>query len=151
MTVLGKILVFVNLVFSLLTAGLIVMVYSTRTNWASAFNKQAATVAIVRAQMDAEYAEADKAVKGKEAEVQRLTREQQEQSTLLAKAQSDLTAARQEVTQLTSVTSSGDAVKQAQVDELKRRKEEAERLTTLVTEREQKIHEIDQQMSKLRS
>lgn len=151
MTVLGKILVFVNLVFSLLTAGLIVMVYSTRTNWASAFTKQAATVAIVRAQMDAEYAEADKAVKGKEAEVQRLTREKQEQSTLLAKAQSDLTAARQEVTQLTSVTSSGDAVKQAQVDELKRRKEEAERLTTLVTEREQKIHEIDQQMSKLRS
>jgi hypothetical protein len=151
MTVLGKILVFVNLVFSLLTAGLIVMVYTTRTNWASAFNKQAATVAIVRAQMDAEFAEAEKALKAKEAEFQRVTREKQEQATLLTKAQSDLAAARQEITQLTTAHSSGDAVKQAQAEELKRRKDEAEKLTALVTEREQKIHEIDQQMSKLRN
>jgi hypothetical protein len=151
MTVLGKILVFVNLVFSLLTAGLIVMVYTTRTNWASAFGKQAATVAIVRAQMDAEYAEADKVVKAKEAEFQRVTREKQEQTTLLTKAQSDLAAARQEISQITTAQGSGDAVKQAQAEELKRRKDEAEKLTALVTEREQKIHEIDQQMSKLRN
>jgi len=151
MTTLGKILVFVNLVFSLLTAGLIVMVYTTRTNWASAYAKQTATVAVVRAGADAEFAEADKAVKAKEADVQRLTREKQEQTTLLTKAQGDLAAARQEVSQLTSVTSTGDAVKQAQADELKRRNDEVQKLTALVTEREQKIHEIDQQMSKLRN
>jgi cell shape-determining protein MreC len=39
MTTLGKILVFVNLVFSLVTGALIVMVFSTRTNWYSGFKK----------------------------------------------------------------------------------------------------------------
>jgi len=151
MTTLGKILVFVNLVFSLLTAGLIVMVYTTRTNWAAASAKQAATIAVIRAEKDAEFEATSKVVATKEADVQRLTREKQEQTTLLTKAQNDLAAARQEVTQLTSVTSTGDAVKQAQADELKRRNDEVQKLTALVTEREQKIHEIDQQMSKLRN
>ena len=47
MTVLGKILVFVNLVFSLVTAGLIVMVFTTRTNWNDAFKKLTATNTVV--------------------------------------------------------------------------------------------------------
>src|SRR5437868_6840845 len=151
MTALGKILVFVNLVFSLLTAGLIVMVYTTRTNWASAFAKTTATVAILRAQADAEFAAATKAVADKEAEFQRVTREKQEQATLYAKAQSDLAAAQaaHEATKLSH--GSSITVSQAQADELKRRKDEVDKLTALVTEREQKIHEIDQQMSKLRS
>src|SRR5262245_23797261 len=35
MTTLGKILVFINLLFSLLVAALIIMVFLTRTNWAA--------------------------------------------------------------------------------------------------------------------
>src|SRR5262245_33978944 len=38
MTVLGKILVFVNLVFSLITGALIIMVFATRTNWKAGFD-----------------------------------------------------------------------------------------------------------------
>jgi hypothetical protein len=52
---------------------------------------------------------------------------------------------------LQTTQGSGDAVKQAQADELKRRSDEVKKLTDLVSEREQKIHEIDQQMSKLRN
>jgi hypothetical protein len=151
MTALGKILVFVNLVFSLLTAGLIVMVYTTRTNWASAFAKQTATVGILRAQADAEFAAAEKTLKEKEAEFQRVTREKQEQTTLLTNAKNDLAAAQQQIAQLQTVSGSSDSVKQAQAEELKRRSDEVQKLTGLVTDREQKIHEIDQQMSKLRS
>lgn len=151
MTTLGKILVFVNLVFSLLTAGLIVMVYTTRTNWAAASAKQAATIAVVRATADAEFEAAKKTVDGKEADLQRVTREKQEQTTLLTKAQNDLAAAQQQIAQLQTTQGSGDAVKQAQADELKRRSDEVKKLTDLVSEREQKIHEIDQQMSKLRN
>jgi len=40
MTTLGKILVIVNLVFSLLTGALIVMVYATRTNWHAEYVKR---------------------------------------------------------------------------------------------------------------
>lgn len=151
MTTLGKILVFVNLVFSLLTAGLIVMVYTTRTNWAAASAKQAATIAVIRAEKDAEFDAAGKVVAAKEADVQRLAREKQEQSTLLTKTQSDLATAQQQIDQLRTGLGTGDAVKQAQADELKRRSDEVQKLTGLVTEREQKIHEIDQQMSKLRN
>ena len=39
MTTLGKILVFLNLVFSLLAGILIIQVYATRTSWKSAFDK----------------------------------------------------------------------------------------------------------------
>lgn len=39
MTVLGKILVIVNLVFSLVVGALIIMVYVARTNWAAEYNK----------------------------------------------------------------------------------------------------------------
>jgi len=151
MTTLGKILVFVNLVFSLLTAGLIVLVYTTRTNWASAFSKQTATVAVLRAEKDAEFKACDEALRAKEADLQRVARERQEQITLFTKAHSDLAAAKQEIANMNTVIGSGDSVKQAQADELKRRSDEVQRLTALVTEREQKIHEIDQQMSKLRS
>jgi hypothetical protein len=151
MTTLGKILVFVNLVFSLLTAGLIVMVYTTRTNWASAYAKQTATVAVVRAEKDAEFKASQDALTAKDTHLQRVTRERQEQTTLLTKAQNDLAAAQQQIAQRQVAESSGDAVKQAQAEELKRRKDEVDKLTTLVTEREQKIHEIDQQMSKLRN
>lgn len=40
MTTLGKILVIVNLVFSLVTGALIVMVYATRTNWHAEYQKR---------------------------------------------------------------------------------------------------------------
>ena len=39
MTVLGKTLVVVNLVFSVVVGALIVMVYATRTNWQIEYNK----------------------------------------------------------------------------------------------------------------
>lgn len=39
MTIVGKILVFVNLIFSLIVGGLVMMVYTTRTNWEDAYNK----------------------------------------------------------------------------------------------------------------
>ena len=42
MTIVGKILVFVNLVFSLIVGGLVIVVFATRANWQDAFNKQKA-------------------------------------------------------------------------------------------------------------
>ena len=39
MTTLGKILVIVNFVFTLVTGALIIMVFSVRTNWQSAYDR----------------------------------------------------------------------------------------------------------------
>jgi hypothetical protein len=49
MTVFGKILVFVNLVFSLLVAGLIMMAYVARTNYADALERQKKELAVAQA------------------------------------------------------------------------------------------------------
>src|SRR3954447_18322004 len=43
MTTLGKILIFVNLVFSVVVGILIAMVFASRTNWKIAYDKLAAT------------------------------------------------------------------------------------------------------------
>jgi len=150
MTVLGEILGFVNLVFSLLTAGLIVMVYSTRTNWNAAYKKQADTVAIVRAQQEAEFKAAQETLAAKQGQVDALDREKASLNNQLTKERADLTAARQEAEAYKSAQSSGAQATQAQADELKRRKDEVDRLTALVSEREQKITDIDRQMAKLR-
>jgi hypothetical protein len=150
MTVLGKILVFVNLIFSLLTGGLIVMVYSTRTNWASAFNKEKATVAIVRAAADAELEANQKVLAAKQASLDQLQRDKNAVDALLTKERADLAAARTETTNLQQTIASGSTLSQAQADEMKRRKDEVDKLTELVSEREKKINEIDRQMAKLR-
>jgi cell shape-determining protein MreC len=64
MTTLGKILVFVNLVFSLVTGALIIMVFSARTNWHSYSKKAEAAVNVANANMRA-YAEEVKLTKAK--------------------------------------------------------------------------------------
>jgi len=52
MTTLGKILVFINLLFSLLTGALIIMAFTTRTNWAQGYAEKAAEVEQERKRYD---------------------------------------------------------------------------------------------------
>ena len=86
MTALGKILVFLNLVFSLLAGILIIQVYATRTSWKSAYDKlnnyytvSEANNKALRADMDSLRAAKDDQIKAvekardeKEAETKRL-------------------------------------------------------------------------------
>ena len=69
MTVLGKILVFINLVFSLLTGGLIVMVFLTRAQWNDAFKKQQDAYKIAVAQAQADVKAVQDQVQAKQGEV----------------------------------------------------------------------------------
>lgn len=82
MTVLGKILVFVNLVFSLLVGGLVVMVYMARTNYADALAKEQKIRKDVEAnavtyQQELKRIEklTDSSVAAKDAEVQKLQKD----------------------------------------------------------------------------
>jgi hypothetical protein len=72
MTVFGKILVFVNLVFSLLVAGLIIMAYVARTNYADAFKRQETELKASRGsaeQYKADYVKAVQDLDAKEREL----------------------------------------------------------------------------------
>jgi hypothetical protein len=150
MTVLGKILVFVNLVFSLVTAGLIVMVYTTRTNWNDAFTKLntqfTALVASARADV--------KAAEDKVSDKDKLLQAQMQDSKAL---EGKLTAATAEIdrqkalyAQIQQAHGGVQANEQALTDELQRRKTEVENEQKLRAALEKKISDIDLQMEKLR-
>lgn len=150
MGVLGKILVFINLVFSLLTAGLIIVVFSTRTNWKEANSKLEQNLQIVRAAAKAEVDATDEKIRQKDAECKALEREKKvaeaakgDTETKLKKALDDALA--WERTHQ-GIQTNVDAVTQ----ELTRRKTEVEALQKLLGDRDKKISDIDLQMARLR-
>jgi hypothetical protein len=69
MTVLGKILVFVNLAFSVVTAGLIVVAFTTRTNWKAGYDDAVKKLQVANAVLTAERATSSEEAKRREDEV----------------------------------------------------------------------------------
>src|SRR5262245_66461902 len=60
MTAVGKILVFVNLVFSLLVGALVMMVYVARTNWAAGYDQMKKRADILNVERDQSVADLTK-------------------------------------------------------------------------------------------
>jgi hypothetical protein len=150
MTVLGKILVFVNLIFSLLTAGLIVMVYTTRINWHKAYQDQKAAVSVVQKDLQTAEEAQKQAIDRKDAEYQqlmavknRLESEGKAQAEQLAKTKADYE-------RIASTQTQGQKVSADLLNELERRKAEVETLKKNVNEQDKKIADIDRQMARLR-
>ena len=150
MNVLGKILVFVNLVFSLLTAGLIVMVYTTRTNWNAAYTAQVNANKALTARSQADVAAAQEDAKAKEAQAQALTRERDRVATDRDAGKVQLAQAQAQIEQIKLTQSGSQTNNQALTGEIERRKAEVENLQKLVAERDKKISDIDKQMATLR-
>lgn len=150
MTVLGKILVFVNLVFSLLTAGLIVMVYTTRINWQKAYTDQKAAAAV--AQKDLLTAEEVK--KGeldrRDADYQKLVAEKNKLESESKGLTEQLAKSKTDFENLQKTQTSGQKVAADQTAELERRKLEVDTLKKQINDRDTKIADIDRQMARLR-
>lgn len=150
MGVLGKILVFINLVFSLLTAGLIIVVFSTRTNWREANTKLEQNVQIVRAAAKAEVDAADEKIRQKDAECKALEREKKVAETSRGETEIKLKKALDDALAWErthqGIQTNVDAVTQ----ELTRRKTEVEALQKLLSDKDKKISDIDVQMARLR-
>jgi hypothetical protein len=72
MTMYGKILVFLNLVFSLVTGIFIITAYVNRTNWKAAYDQLDKNYKVAEANADAYYAEANEAKKRADEEVKRI-------------------------------------------------------------------------------
>jgi hypothetical protein len=82
--------------------------------------------------------------------VDALQRDKTANDALLAKERQELDSVRKELDSVRQAVTTGTTVSQAQAEEMKRRQEETDKLTALVKEREQKIADIDRQMSRLR-
>lgn len=145
MTLVGKILVVVNFLLSLATGAFIVAVYSNHTKWHVAFDQLNEKFRAVQNNA-ATYRDEVEKVRGQ------AQAEQQELAGQMAKLQKDLSrkdedlAAAQKVLEGEKIkTQLANADKTALTEETNRRRVENERLQALVTEREKRLVELQQQ------
>ena len=92
MTILGKILVFVNLLFSLVTGALVIMVYVTQNNWVDGFEKLKKNYQVSEANSHMYAQEADEAKTNSDKEKRNRVREVQELQRQVATIQQALDA-----------------------------------------------------------
>lgn len=147
MTVLGKILVFINLVFSLLAGGLIVMAFATRTQWATAYNDLAKKIAVTSAQYQADLKTVQDQVQAREAQVQAANRERDDVARQLQDAQAKSTAASERLTQLTSQKDAETRNLTALTQEVERRRDEVKLLQTQVASRDKKVVDLEKSLT----
>jgi chromosome segregation ATPase len=136
MTIVGKILVFVNLVFSLVVGGLVMMVYMTRTNWEDAFNKTKAQYNVVDADRAQLRADTDAAKKEFEAKVAALEKEKKDAVDLLDAAKREAARAKEELA----------TIKQDD----RRKAADGTALQTSVDSRREQVRELETANEKLR-
>ncbi len=150
MTILGKILVIVNLIFSLVTGFLIITVFVTRTNWKDGYDKLRARYDVAEANARTYAAEAQEIKNQGEAEINKLNtqiaalRRERDQAQLALK---DRATSSQEVERQVQVL---NANLQAATEELNRRKQEIDSLRAVTSEKDAKLVKLEDQNKQLR-
>lgn len=150
MTVLGKTLVIINLVFSLVTAALIIMVFAARTNWKVAYDKATANVKVAQANAVAYMNDADEVRK-------QLVNDHRKLSNDLAQAIKERDRAAQEAKDLVVKLQEADKLHRTAnvgVDtttaELDRRRNENEKLKELMATLQQQNLELEKEKKAFR-
>jgi hypothetical protein len=145
MTTLGKILVIVNLVFSLVTGALIIMVFVGRTNWKKAYDDMDAQAKAIHNSGQA-YANETVQLRNdflqKEAQIQAQVVNLDGDNKKLKEDNTNLN------TELKAANKKADEARIAQNEataELARRKSEVESLQKIVTDKEKKLNDIEVQ------
>jgi hypothetical protein len=137
MTAFGKLLVFMNLVFSVVTGALIVFVFSTRANWVTAHNHAAAQAKAAEAAFKTERASHENDLKQKEAALEGLRAE-------VTRLQNAVSAAQQETQSARDLATKNEGLNAA--DKTAQQKVQAE-LAQIAKERDALV----QQQSELRA
>jgi hypothetical protein len=150
MTAFGKILAFLNLIFAVLTGGLIGMVYLTRTNWQQAYtavqSKAAAAAVSYQQLLSEEMAQ----VRAKEIQTQKAIAERDAKEKELQAARAEI---EQKAAQLAATQRSND--KDAENNktitaEIERRRLEVKQLQETLAGRETRIRDLEGQLTKVR-
>jgi hypothetical protein len=144
MTILGKILVIVNLVFSLVTGALIVTVFATRTNWKSAYEvlKNRFEVAEANARTYQSEIDSIRANAGTEVKVARNQTAASEQSQKQAESHADdlLTQSKQLQDRLKLAAANIESA----TEELHRRKAEIDKLKEITADKEKRMSDLEE-------
>lgn len=146
MTVFGKILVFLNLVFSVITGALIVFVFTTRANWVAAYNDAKVKAEAAEAAYKTEKLSHENDVKQCEATEASLTAERDALRGDLAREQAraqQLERSAQTQTALTNTSATELQKNQAELNQIKSEREalvaEKESLRTRIVAMQQEI------------
>lgn len=128
MTAVGKILVFLNLVFSLVVGAFVIMIYLARTHWVDEYKKLERQNKVLAASAQTYQAEALKAQQERDTEIKKVRAE-------LENAQKDLTAAKKseeqlrgDLSKLQTKSTQQDALSTKQGTEVEKRQDDVAKL-----------------------
>jgi hypothetical protein len=139
MTVLGKIMVFVNLAFSLAVAGLVITVFTTRTHWRNGYDDAVKQISIGEASRGAEHADAAKKIADREKEIQGLNDKVKDLNGKIEALNGEVTQLKTSVANSTNVAETEQKNNQAATLERGRLAQERDMLNEQVKVRDQKI------------
>ncbi|HEV3145789.1 MAG TPA: hypothetical protein VGZ47_18010 [Gemmataceae bacterium] len=139
MTVLGKILVFVNLVFSLAVAGLVVTVFMTRTNWRNGYEEINKEYKISEASRGAEQASYKSALEQRETEIQNKDKQIAALNNDKLALDGQIVALRADLAQRNTVANTEKTNNEAATREMDKLTNERNMLAAQKTERDQRI------------
>jgi hypothetical protein len=150
MTILGKILVLVNLVFSLVTAFLIVAAYSTRTNWKAGYDKANNLYQVTLAdgkfwkdEVDKAKTKGDQDVAVVKKQVEVVTKERDDK-------QKEVDAQTNLFKEADARAKKEQAATQVVTEELNRRKMEVQKLQDLIVARDKQLNDQETRMKDMR-
>jgi hypothetical protein len=150
MTILGKILVIVNLVFSLIMGGLIVTVFVTRTNWRDGYEKLRKRYDVAEANARIYAEEAKEAKNTAEGEVKKVRADLESTSRQLEVAQKEKADQAAEFKALEQRIGLANANIKSLTEEINRRKQEIDNLQTVAADKDKKLADLEQQSKQFR-
>jgi len=132
MTAVGKIMVFINLLFSLVVAAFIVMVHIASTNWADNYKKLQVQYEATRAEALSVQAEAQEARNKATQDVEKLQGDMKKMRDDLAQKENQVKALNDQLTAARDAVVKGDVGSQGSLEAVKRHQEEVKRFTDQV-------------------
>ncbi len=150
MNVLGKILVFANLLFCLVTAALISWAYAARTNWFAYAKKLENVIKVVEANADTYRLEAEEAKKKADEEVQKVRVDLQRTVKQSEELKSQIDANRRQYVAEREKNETAAVNLESVTRELERRQQEVVYLTGLKATQDKKMADLEREKTALR-
>jgi len=152
MTIFGKILVFLNLVFALIVGGLLMVDFLNRTNWQEGFNKQKALLDAVVADRNQALVELDTAKTDNDKKLQTAANDLAALRAQLDAAQRKAATAEQNLADLQANIRKGNADVTGTIASSTARKEQVDQLTKDVEKlRKEKLDVIEEKNAERRA
>ena len=148
MTVFGKLLVFLNLVFSVVTGALIVFVFTTRATWVGAYKDAEAKVKVAEQAYKSEKNAHENDLRQKDAEMAGLKEQVKQLGTAVETAQQEARSARELATKNEGLSATGTASQAKLQAELAQIREERDGLVKQQNELRARIVSIQQELDK---